>query len=83
MTVPKKHHARLEVLWEDSTVWHLGWEPISDILERRDMVRCLSVGFVLADDKRGVVLGASVHNDEAAGITMIPKGQIVSRKRLR
>ena len=28
MTVPKKHHARLEVLWEDSTVWHLGWEPI-------------------------------------------------------
>ena len=44
---------------------------------------CLSVGFVLADDKRGVVLGASVHNDEAAGITMIPKGQIVSRKRLR
>jgi hypothetical protein len=73
----------MEVEWEDSTVWHRGWEPIEDVLNERDVVRCLSVGFVLADDKQGIVLGASVHGGEVAGVTMIPKGQIIRRKRLR
>lgn len=83
MSVPKKHHWRLEVLWEDSTVWHRGWEPIEDVLKERDKVHCLSVGFVLADDKEGIVLGASVHNNEVAGVTMIPRRQVIQKKRLR
>lgn len=83
MTVPKKHHWRMEVEWEDTTVWHRGWEDIEDVLRERDKVQCLSVGFVLADDKLGIVLGASVHGNEVAGVTMIPRRQIIKRKRLR
>ena len=83
MSVPQKHHWRMEVEWEDSTVWHRGWEQIEDVLRERDKVCCLSVGFVLADDERGVVLGASIHNTEVAGVTMIPVGQIIRRRRLK
>lgn len=83
MTVPKKHHWRVEVEWEDSTVWQRGWEKIDEVLENRDSVRCLSVGFVLADDERGLVLAAMIHGTEAAGIAMIPRSAIVSSRRLR
>lgn len=80
---PTNRHWRMEVLWEDSTAWQRGWEKVPDILDNRDAVRCLSVGFILADDQRGMVLAASVHGDEAAGIAMIPRSAIVSSKRLR
>jgi hypothetical protein len=83
MAVPKKHHWRMEVLWEDSTVWQKGWEEIEDVLGKRNAVRCLSVGFVLADDDRGIVLAASVHGTQAVGITMVPQRSILKNKRLR
>jgi hypothetical protein len=78
-----KRYWRLEVEWEDSTVLHEGWQDISDVLQRRDAVRCLSMGFVLADDKRGIVLAASIHGKQAVGVTMIPRRSIRKRKRLR
>lgn len=80
---PKADHWRVEVQWDDSTILRDGWQAIDDVLQRRDAVRCLSVGFVLADDKRGIVLASSIHGSEAAGITMIPRRAIVKRKRLR
>lgn len=80
---PTSKHWRVEVEWEDSTVLHEGWQPIGDILARRQAVKCMSVGFVLADDKQGVVLAASVHGNEAVGVTMIPRSAIKKRKRLR
>jgi hypothetical protein len=81
--VPGKKHWRMEVLWEDSTVWQKGWEEIADILKKRGAVRCLSVGFVLADDDKGTVLAASVHGSQAVGITMVPRRSILRKKRLR
>jgi hypothetical protein len=80
---PKKHHWRMEVEWEDSSILREGWQEIGAVLERRDAVRCLSAGFVLADDKRGIVLASSVHGSEVAGVTMIPRRSIVKRRRLR
>ena len=74
---------RVEVRWEDSTVMHGGWRNIEEVLERRDTVTCLSVGFVLADDKRGIVVAGSVHGNEACGIVVIPRSAIRKRKRLR
>jgi len=82
MTIPSKKHWRAEVEWEDSVVLHEGWQPIADILARRRSVRCLSVGFVLADDRRGIALAASVHGSEAVGVTMIPRRAVVRRRRL-
>ena len=73
MGVPTNRHRRLEVEWLDSTLLGGSWQPIEDVLsQRQDAPRCLSVGFVLADDKRGIVLAASVHGSEATGITVIP-----------
>ena len=86
MSHPKRRHWRLEVEWEDSTLLHDGWEKIGDIIARRDSrkpTRCLSVGVVLADDNRGVVLAASVHGNEAAGVTIIPRSAVRKRRRLR
>lgn len=74
---------RVEVEWEDSQVIGGSWEPIPDLLERRESVRCHSIGYVLADDKRGIVLASSVNGSNAAGVTIIPRRQIVKRKRVR
>lgn len=64
-------------------MWQKGWERVAEIIENRDAVRCLSVGFVLADDDRGIVLASSIHGAEAAGIAMIPRSAIISSKKLR
>jgi hypothetical protein len=74
---------RVEVEWQDSQVIGGSWEPITDLLARRKTVRCRSVGFVLADDKRGIVLASSINGANAAGVTIIPFRQIVKRRRLR
>jgi len=74
---------RVEVEWQDSQVIGGSWEPIPDLLARRKRVRCRSVGFVLADDRRGIVLASSVNGANAAGVTIIPRRQIVKRRRLR
>jgi hypothetical protein len=74
---------RVEVEWQDSQVIGGSWEPIPDLLARRETVTCHSIGFVLADDKRGIVLASSVNGGNAAGVTIIPRRQIVKRRRLR
>jgi hypothetical protein len=81
----RKRHWRCEVEWEDSSLLAASWMEVSDILssEQRSVVRCTSVGLILADDKKGIVLASSVHGSRAAGVTVIPKGQIKKRRRLR
>ena len=75
---------RVEVEWQDSQVIGGSWEPIVDLLARREKsVRCRSVGFVLADDGRGIVLASSVNGANATGVTIIPRRQIVKRRRIR
>lgn len=87
MTVPTRNHWRMEVEWVDSTLTHQeGWVPVRTVLARRarrDATRCLSVGFVLADDDAGMVLAATVHGNEVAGVTHIPRGAILTAKRMR
>lgn len=75
----------ISVEWEDSVLSHQGWEPIADVIDRqaRDRVISTTVGIVLADDDRGVVIASSIHGNEAAGIVTIPKSAIRKRKRLR
>ena len=76
-----KRRPVLEVRWRDSQLVGGSWEPIGELLARRASVRCRSVGFVLADDRQGVVLAASVNGGNAAGVTIIPRRQITERKR--
>ena len=84
-SLPGTGHWRVEVEWDDSTVTGGGrWQDVSEALsdEARTATRILSVGFVLADDDAGVVLAASVHGSEAAGVTHIPRGVVRSMVRL-
>lgn len=77
---------RVEVEWNDSTIPHAGWMAHSDVVApsyRKRMVRCLSVGLVLADDKHGIALASSAHASEVAGVTIIPRGQVTKVRRLR
>lgn len=76
---------RVEVHWDDSTIPHRGWQDVNETLSSRERrsTRCTSVGFLLADDDRGVVLAGSVHGGEAAGVVMIPRGAIVDVIRLK
>ncbi len=80
---PTRKHWRLEVTWEDSYVKTGRWHDIETVLAERGKVLCHSVGFVLADDERGIVLASSVHGSEATGIVMIPAGCVVKRKELK
>jgi hypothetical protein len=75
---------RMEVEWLDSYVELASWTPIRRLLRNRRKLapRCLSVGFVLADDRRGVMLAGSVHGAEASQVHLIPAGQILARRRL-
>lgn len=74
---------RVEVHWEDSTIPHRGWREVKEILADRKAVRCMSVGFVLADDEQGMVLTNSIHGSEAAGVVMIPRSAIRKVRKLR
>lgn len=72
------------VVWEDSRLVGGSWEPVAHYLGKpRKRVRCYSVGYVLADDKRGIVLASSVNEGDAAGVVIIPRSQIVRKWRLR
>jgi hypothetical protein len=74
---------RMEVVWEDTTIFDGGWHTLADTLADRDVVRCTSVGIVIADDKQGIVLASGVHRHQVAGATVIPRGAIVKQRRLR
>ena len=74
---------RLEVVWEDTTIFDGGWHTRDETLAARKIVRCTSVGIVLADDARGIVLASGVHGHQVAGATVIPRGAIVSVRRLQ
>lgn len=81
---PEAH--RVEVEWNDSTIPHEGWMRHADVMApayRKRMVRCLSVGLLLADDKHGIALASSSHRADVAGVTIIPRGQVVRMRRLR
>ena len=74
----------LEVLWEDSLLFTGGWEAHGDVMRQRKRIRQHSIGYVLADDKRGVVLtGALSQGGNVFGTVVIPASQIIKRKVIR
>ena len=74
---------RVEVEWEDCLLHTDGWQPVKSHLRARRRIRAYSVGFVLADDEKGIVLASSVQGKNAAGVVTIPARQIIRRRRLR
>ena len=74
----------LEVVWDDCLLFTGGWEAHGSVMRQRRRIRQRSIGYVLADDKRGVVLaGAMSQGGNVFGAHVIPAVQIVSKRRVR
>jgi hypothetical protein len=81
-----KRYWRMEVEWVDSHVSDGGWHTCKWFVrqkERRPVM--VSVGFVLADDKKGVSLANSIDPmyNSACGVIHIPVEAILKRRRLK
>lgn len=74
----------VEVVWQDSVLFTGGWESHSTVMRERTKVLQRSVGYVLADDKRGIMLTESLsQGGNVFGTLMIPAAQIIRRRKLR
>ena len=74
----------VDVAWDDSAQLTDTWDEVARFLKRRKReVRVHSAGFVLSDDKFGMVIASSVHGSRASRVTFIPRSQIVRKRRLR
>lgn len=87
MRVPRKFRKPLpllEVIWSDSQLSTGGWERHADHMRARGLVYQRSVGYILADDKRGVMLAGSLaQGGNVHGVVVIPASQVVKRRRIR
>lgn len=73
-----------EVLWLDCQLFIGGWEAHSEVMRKRDKVFQRSVGYVLMDDKKGIVLTGSLsQGGNVFGTVSIPREQIKKVRRLR
>jgi hypothetical protein len=80
----KKRLTMLEVVWDDCLLFTGGWEAHADVMRQRRRIRQRSVGYVLADDKKGVMLASSLsQGGNVFGTLVIPAAQIVKRRRPR
>jgi hypothetical protein len=75
---------RYEVEWCDSHVFLNGWQTLDTYLKHRTP-RMISVGFILEDDSKGIVLAGSCDfgSGNALGVIAIPRGAILKRRRLK
>jgi hypothetical protein len=74
----------VEVIWADCLLFTGGWEAHSDVMRQRKAIRQRSVGYVLADDKRGIMLTESLsQGGNVYGTVVIPAAQIISRRDLK
>ena len=74
---------KIEVTWQDATALLGPWDDLDAVLKNRAAVLVHSVGYVLADDKRVLILARSIHGTRVGGVAIIPKRAIVKRRRLR
>lgn len=74
----------MEVIWEDCLLFTGGWERYADVMAQRRRIRQRSVGYVMADDKRGVMLCAALsQGGNVFGAHVIPRSQIISKRVLK
>ena len=73
----------VEVIWDDCLLFTGGWESHAAVMRQRRRIRQRSVGYVLADDEHGIMLAGSLsQGGNVFGALMIPKPQVVRKRRL-
>ncbi len=73
----------VEVIWFDCLLFTGGWERHADVMRQRRQIRQRSVGYILADDRAGILLTGSLsQGGNVFGTLMIPRAQIKRVRRL-
>ena len=74
----------IEVIWDDCLLFTGGWQSHKAVMRQRRRIRQRSIGYVLADDKHGIMLAGSLsQGGNVFGALMIPASQIVKKRRLQ
>jgi hypothetical protein len=74
----------VEVIWADCLLFTGGWESHPDVMRQVRKIKQRSVGYILRDDKHGLVLTAALsQGGNVFGTQVIPAAQIISRRKLR
>lgn len=74
----------VEVVWTDMQMVGGGWQPHPNVMRARKRIYQRTAGYVLADDKHGIMLASSLgSNSNVFGTVIIPTSQIVRKKRIR
>jgi hypothetical protein len=85
--VSKRFRKRLplvEVIWADCLLFTGGWEAHSAVMGQVRDINQRSVGYVLRDNKKGIVLAAALsQGGNVVGAHVIPAAQIISRRTLK
>ena len=69
------------VHWLDAADGPPGWEDITT-LAPLELVKCTSIGFILAENDEAIVLVTTVGDTALSGRVVIPRGCIASMRRL-
>lgn len=81
--VPMRSLPAVVVDWLDSSS-HDGWQTMDEAqAHHRNKMHCRSVGLLIADNRHGVTVAHSVHQENVAGTMHIPRGAILKMRRLR
>lgn len=87
MTKRRKFSRKLpvvEVIWADCMLFTGGWEAHADVMRQVVDVTQRSVGYVLREDKNGIVLAAALsQGGNVFGAHVIPAAQIITKRRIR
>lgn len=78
----------VEVWWSDSAIRLAGWEDVVSLRKFHPHYQNISVGFVIADGKKGITLVGSIDGHDrraprATNAITIPAHAIIKRRRLR
>jgi len=70
----------VEIVWDDAASGS-GWNDCSEIKFEPQIV--LTVGFLIAENKKYLLIGHTYSGNDFIGDLQIPKGMIISRKVLK
>jgi len=70
----------VEVVWDDAAS-DSGWQEIKKIKFEQQIV--VTVGFLMAENKKYIIIGHTYSGEDYIGWFQIPKGMIISKKMLK
>lgn len=75
-----KHLEKVKVVWID-IIQTNGWTSTDEII-KKDPMECASLGFLLYEDEKKLIIVDTISADSDASYNVFPKGCIVSVEKL-